>query len=215
MLYFSACWHFTVQKALSCHSNWFIWEFIAKSQRHISEREIVKAEGQLFTVRMSVIFVSIYLFSSLSNSLCIFPSFPSVCGLQHHHRPTSTLFSNQLLLRANFACFILPGSVSKLVCVMWLTLLMGLCVHLLAWKLKYCLCFAVYWKGWWGWGNNIYLFGLEFSVSESLTSCHARFPQVHKNKCIAVIQAHSNSHTHTHTERQSLYLCGALSNWVY
>lgn len=78
ILYFSAHWHFTTNKAFSCHNNWFIWVAIhcQMQETFFREREIVSSVtkgmrvvggGQLLIVRLSL--ASFFLFLCLVSSL--------------------------------------------------------------------------------------------------------------------------------------------------
>ena len=145
MLHFCVCWHFTAKKALSCHSNWFIWVAIyCQMPDTLFKWGTVSPEnndGQLFSVTVSLKFFSILKLTAHTFFFITikFTTPASSQLLQTALQPTS--------LQGKLCSLISLVSISKLVLVLWLTLLMGLCVQLLAWKLLYCLCFAVYLGG--------------------------------------------------------------------
>lgn len=149
ILYFSAGWHFTTNKALSCHNNWFIWVAIhcQMQEKFFREREIVSSVtkgmravgGGSYSQRDCLL----HLFPLTVP--CLLSPTPSAPSPVLHHcviRSTTTVppphFSLQSAsLEGTHCSFISPGSTSKLARCVVTDIAHGfVCAHLLAWKLE-------------------------------------------------------------------------------
>ena len=156
---------------------------------HCQMPETLFREGELLALLLEC---RVYGYSQLESLLCcsspgpclVFlpPSAPSTvfyhCVLFCFHLPT--LLPILLLLGVNSAASSHQGQ-SKCECV---CVCVCVCVYFdwhCAWVLcvcsswhKHCgcvcvcvcVCFCGYWEGWWGQGNSLYVFGLEFPVTE-------------------------------------------------
>lgn len=150
ILYFSARWHFTTNKALSCHNNWFIWVAIhcQMQETFFREREIVSSVtkgmrgGGRGAATHSETVSCIFFPLSAPRLLSPTPSAPSPV-LHHCVIPGTTTvppphFSLQSApLEGTHCSFISPGSTSKWTRCVVTDIAHGfVCAHLLAWKLE-------------------------------------------------------------------------------